>query len=73
MFVDFSPDRFWDEPVSCKSCRGPILSSHATEQLQMPFDREHGLHELNGVYHSECAQPYLSVIRALALLTHAPL
>jgi hypothetical protein len=64
MFLDLNPDRHWDEPTACKSCKRPILSEHATEQLQMPFDAEHKLHELNGVYHSECARPYLSLMRA---------
>ena len=72
MFLDLDRDRSWNEPVACKSCKRPILSEHATEQVQMPFDSDHGLHELNGVYHSECAKPYLSVIRALDMLTRGP-
>jgi len=69
MFLDLNPDRSWDEPVACKSCRRPILSEHATEQLQMPYDSEHKLHELNGVYHSDCAKPFLSIVRALDALS----
>jgi len=69
MFLDLNPDRFWDEPVACKSCKRPILSEHATEQLQMPYDNEHKLHELNGVYHSDCAKPFLSIVRALTALS----
>ena len=67
MFLDLNPDRSWDEPRACKSCKRPILSEHATERVEMPFDGEHRLHELNGAYHSECAKPYLSLMRALAL------
>ena len=72
MFLDLDPDRFWNEPIACKSCKQPILSEHTTEQVQMPLDGEHGLHELTGVYHSECAKPYLSVVRALDMLTRGP-
>lgn len=68
MFVDLNPDRSWNEPTACKSCKRPILAEHRAEQLNVPFDEEHGLHELNGVYHSECAKPYLSVMRALDAL-----
>jgi hypothetical protein len=69
MFLDLNPERFWDEPMACKSCKLPILSEHKTEQLQVPFDPQHKLHELNGIYHSECAKPYLSVMRALDTLS----
>ena len=72
MFLDLNPDRYWDEPKACKSCKRPILSDHTIEQLKMPFDDEHGLHELNGVYHTECAKPYLSVMRALDALSRPP-
>ena len=73
MFLDLNPDRRWDEPMACKSCKRPILSEHTTEQLKMPFDGEHKLHELNGIYHSECARPYLSVMRALNALSRGGL
>ena len=69
MFLDLNRDRYWDEPAACKSCKGPILSEHVVQQLQMPFDPEHKLHELNGLYHSECAQPYLSIMRAMEMLS----
>ena len=35
----------------------------------MPYDSEHKLHELNGVYHSDCAKPFLSIVRALDALS----
>jgi hypothetical protein len=69
MFLDVNPDRRWDEPMACKSCKRPILSKQSTEQLKMPFDPQNKLHELNGIYHSECARPYLSVVRAFNVLS----
>ena len=68
MFLDLNPDRYWNEPMACKGCNRPILSEHSTEQLQMPFDPENKLHELNGTYHSECAKPYHSITRAFDML-----
>jgi hypothetical protein len=72
MFLDLNPDRYWDEPAACKSCKRPILSEHATEQLELPFDTQHKLHEMNGIYHAECARPYLSIALALAALGRFP-
>jgi hypothetical protein len=72
MFLDLDSDRCWDEAPSCKSCRRPILSEHPTEELQLPVDSQHKLHELNGLYHSECARPYLSIMRAMDMLSRRP-
>ena len=72
MFLDLNPDRYWDETPACKSCRQPILAEHSTEQLELPFDEQHKLHELNGLYHSECAKPFLSIVRAMDVLSRRP-
>jgi len=69
MFLDLNPDRRWEEAPSCMSCKGLITSGQPTEQVRLPFDPHHKTHELNGIYHSECARPYLSVIRAMTALT----
>ena len=72
MFLDLNTDRYWHDAPACKSCKRPILSEHPTEQLQLPVDSEHKLHELNGLYHSECARPFLSIMRALDALSRGP-
>ena len=69
MFLDLDTNRRWDDGPSCMSCKRLIASDEPTEQVQLPFDAENKTHELNGLYHSECARPYLSVIRAMQSLT----
>lgn len=51
------------------SCKRLISADEPTEQVRLPFDAEHKTHELNGLYHYECARPYLSVIRAMESLS----
>ena len=69
MFLDLNSERRWEEGPCCMSCKRLITSGQSTAQVQLPFDAEHKTHELNGLYHSECARPYLSVIRAMQSLT----
>ena len=69
MFLDLNSERRWEEGPSCMSCKRPIASDERSEQVRLPFDAEHKTHELNGLYHFECARPYLSVIRAMESLT----
>lgn len=52
---------------SCKRCTLPIEEGEATEQIRFSNDPEGKLRLLNGVYHSKCAQPYLSMARILNL------
>jgi len=69
MFLDLNPERRWDERPSCMSCKLLITSDQPTEEVRLPFDAHHKTHELNGLYHSECARPYLSIVRAMNSLT----
>jgi len=68
MFVDLNPERRWDEGPSCVSCKRLIASDEPTEQVRLPFDANRKTHEMNGIYHLECARPYLSIIRAMNAL-----
>jgi hypothetical protein len=72
MFLDLNSDRRWKDSPQCMSCKGPVLSHHSSERLELPFDAEHKLHELSGLYHSECARPYLSMMRAMTMLSRRP-
>jgi hypothetical protein len=72
MFLDLGPERRWEEGPSCTSCKRLIVADEPTENVQLPFDAEHKTHELNGLYHLECARPYLSVIRAMEMLNRWP-
>jgi len=72
MFLDLDPNRSWDEGPSCMSCKRLISGDEPTERVELPFDEEHKTHELNGIYHSECARPYMSMIRALEMLNRWP-
>jgi hypothetical protein len=68
MFLDLNPERRWEDGPSCISCKRLITSSQPTEHLRLPFDPQHKTHELNGIYHLECARPYLSIVRAMEAL-----
>jgi hypothetical protein len=68
MFLDLKSGDDWGDLPSCMSCKRPIQSHHPTDRLELPFDPDNGLHELNGIYHSECAKPYLSLSRAIDML-----
>ena len=69
MFLDLEKSEGpWDELPSCMSCKGIITADQRTEQLRLPFDAEHKTHELNGLYHSDCARAYLSIVRAMESL-----
>lgn len=71
MLFDSTPQGGSWEPLGplCKSCRRPIALDAKTEQLRFDRDTEHKLHEMNGTYHAECARPFLSIKRALDMLS----
>lgn len=69
MFLDVEKNGPGDEFPSCMSCKRFITTNESREQVSLPFDAEHKTHELNGLYHSDCARPYLSVIKAMEMLT----
>ena len=69
MFLDLNPERRWDEEPSCMSCKALITVDQPSREVRLPFDAQHKTHELNGLYHFECARPYLSLIRAMESLT----
>ena len=67
MYLDVSSNGYWGgEGPSCMSCKRLISANEPTEELR--FGQEHRLNEMNGIYHAECAKPFLSVIRALNML-----
>lgn len=73
MFLDLKrSDGPWDAYPSCTSCKQFIKADQSSQRVSLPFDAEHKTHELNGLYHSECARPYLSVIQAMEMLTRWP-
>lgn len=54
---------------TCPSCKRPIAASDAAENLRFDPDPVHRLEEMNGLYHADCAKPYMSLQRALKMLT----
>lgn len=72
MFLDLNPERRWEDSPSCVSCKRPVLGNQKTERLNLPFDAQHKLHELNGLYHLDCARPYLSLMSAFRALSRRP-
>ena len=72
MFLDLDSNGYWDAGPSCKSCKQIILPAHDTEEVRFDHDPVHRLDEMNGIYHAECAKPYLSMARALAMLGIRP-
>ncbi len=70
MFLDVSSNGYWGgEGPSCMSCRRLINANEPTQELR--FGHEHRLHGMNGIYHVECAKPYLSLMRAFNMLGRA--
>lgn len=53
---------------TCPSCKRPIATSDATENLRFEADPVHRLEEMNGLYHAACAKPFLSLQRAMEML-----
>lgn len=75
MFFDPTPmggPQGWPPARHCQSCKQPISSGQPTEELRFERDAEHGLDEMNGIYHAECARPFLSIKRALDVLGRFP-
>lgn len=70
MFLDVGPDKFWGSGgPSCRSCKQLILPQHPTEEVRFEHDPVHRLDEMNGIYHADCAKPFLSIARALEALS----
>lgn len=70
MPFDSLPPHHWDRGEDlCKRCQLPIAAHEATEEIRFDPDPEHRLDEMNGLYHAECAKPYVTVKRALDMLT----
>ena len=59
----------WQPAPRCRSCKQPIDAGQPTAELSFEHDAEHRLDEMNGTYHADCAQPYLSIKRALDMLS----
>ena len=55
----------------CPSCKQGIAAHQPTELLRFEREETHRLDELNGLYHAECAQPYLAMTRTLDVLNRA--
>ncbi len=75
MFLDVSsngPNGYWDEGPVCKSCKRLIDNSEPTEDLRFEPYGDHRFDGMDGLYHSECARPYLSIIRAMDMLRRFP-
>ena len=73
MFLDLKAHgEPWGDGRSCRSCKQPIDPAEPVEELRFDDHGEHRLGELNGAYHARCAQPYLSVKRALDMLGRFP-
>jgi hypothetical protein len=45
----------------------PVFDNQRVEQVRFPEGTESA--EMSGAYHAECAQPYLSIARALEMLS----
>lgn len=72
MPFDSFPDRHSGgsspQALVCAGCKQTIASGESVQQLSFDADDRHRLHEMNGVYHAECALPFLQVGRALQTL-----
>ena len=71
MFLDLGvngPNGYWDEGPVCKSCKRMIDKSDPAETLSFDELNDQQFDGMNGLYHSDCARPYLSMMRALIAL-----
>jgi hypothetical protein len=69
MFYDAGPlGPHWGEPEAphCRSCRNPILPNQPARDIRFP--QGHGVEDMSGPYHTECAQPFASIANALDML-----
>ena len=55
-------DPWWQQ---CKSCKRPIAANEPVEHIKLDPDASHRAQEVNGIYHADCARPFLSLVRAL--------
>ena len=72
MFLNLDFDRHWDPGPSCRSCKELIRPGEATEEIRFQPHPGHRIEDLSGLYHAECARPYLSLARAFYLLGRLP-
>ena len=68
MFLDLKAGDDWGSGPMCQSCKQPIGAADATQTLHFGNHGEHRLAQMNGIYHSICARPYVSMLRALEAL-----
>jgi hypothetical protein len=70
MFLDVStngPNGYWDEGPLCKGCKRLIDPSEHAEDLRFDMDDQR-FEGMDGLYHAQCASPYLSLLRAMDML-----
>jgi len=71
MFLEVSsngPGGHWERGPVCKSCKRLIDPTEPSEDLRFDAMCDDQLQDMAGLYHSDCARPLLSVIRALMAL-----
>ncbi len=72
MFMDIpAGGEGWFDPPGprCKSCKEPIAPGAPSEELEFPSNTQHQLEGMSGLYHSSCAKPYASILRAMNMLS----
>ena len=60
---DFGGGKPWWQ--QCKSCKRPIAANEPVEHIKLDPDASHRAQEVNGIYHADCARPFLNLVRAL--------
>ena len=71
MFLDLGmngPNGYWDEGPVCKSCKQLISAAEPSEELRFTTLDDARFDGMDGLYHSICAKPFLSLIRAMDML-----
>lgn len=71
MFLDVGmngPNGYWDEGPLCKSCKRLIDPSEPSQELRFSVLDDRRFDGMDGLYHSICAKPFLSVLRAMDML-----
>lgn len=72
MFLDLKAGDHWGDGPVCQSCKQPIGPKDAAETLDFAGHDDHRLVDMNGIYHSVCAKPFASILRALEALRRMP-
>ena len=59
------------EPIlpRCRSCKLPIAPGSPSQTLAFPAGLDDRVDSLNGPYHTACARPFASLLRALEMLS----